>query len=259
MMLGRIGKQAIKSFDYVTDLTCFITNTLAFWQPHRNVTNRAVYHMLLLQLLFTGVDAMAMITLLAILVGMGVTSQLIYIMQATAGAGDIIAILARLVLSEMGPLITGFILVGRSCSAIVVDLGNTKVGGEIEPLEYSGINLLDYLVVPRVLAMMISQVTLALYFTAVMIIFGVFFSAFLYDFSAQKSLTELLGAITVSGVLRFVVKNLFFGLIIGMIACYHGLMVKNLPTQVPEQMQSAVIRCLLFLFLADGYFILFTL
>jgi phospholipid/cholesterol/gamma-HCH transport system permease protein len=215
--------------------------------------------MFLIQLVYTGIDAIAMITLLAVLVGIGVTSQLIYIMQVTAGAGDIIAILARLVLSEMGPLITGFILVGRSCSAMVVDLGNTKVSGEIEPLEYAGIDVYDFFVLPRVLSMMISQVTLALYFTAVMIIFGVFFSSIFYDISAQKSLTELLGTITVNGVLRFVVKNIFFGLIVGVIACFHGLMVKNLPTQVPEQMQSAVIRSLVFLFLADGYFIVFTL
>jgi phospholipid/cholesterol/gamma-HCH transport system permease protein len=48
-------------------------------------------------------------------------------MHAITGASDLTAILARLVVSELGPVITGVILVGRSCSAIAVDLGNTKV------------------------------------------------------------------------------------------------------------------------------------
>lgn len=256
---GWIGQRCIESFLYIIDITFFLTRSLSVWQPHRNVFNRAVYSILLGQLIFTGVDAIAMISFLAVLVGIGVTSQLIYIMHAISGASDITEILARLVMSELGPLITGVILVGRSCSAVAVDLGNTKVRGEIEPLEYLGIDVDDYFVIPRILCMVISQVTLALYFSAIMILCGVFFSAFIYDFSAQESLMELLNTMTVSGVMRFMAKNFFFGLIIGTLACFHGLSVGNSPTQVPQQMQRAVVRCLAFLFLADGYFLIFTL
>ncbi|SMG65129.1 ABC transporter permease protein [methanotrophic bacterial endosymbiont of Bathymodiolus sp.] len=156
-------------------------------------------------------------------------------------------------------MITGVILVGRSCSAIAVDLGNTKVRGEIEPLEYLGIDVDDYFVVPRIVCMIISQVTLALYFSIIMILCGVFFSAYIYNFSAQESLTQLLNTMDINVVMVFMLKNLFFGLIIGAMACFHGLLVENSPTQVPQQMQKAVVRGLVFLFLADGYFLLFTL
>ncbi|NOQ34656.1 MAG: hypothetical protein GQ569_02015 [Methylococcaceae bacterium] len=236
-----------------------MTESLAFWQPRRNICNRAVYLILLDQIILIGINAIAIISLLAFFLGIGVTSQLIYIIQSLTGDNNLIEILSRLVLSEMGPLITGFILVGRSCSAIVVDLGNARMSGEIEPLEYMGIDINDYFVAPRIIAMVVSQVALAFYFTAVMIVASVFFSAFLYDFSAQKSLTELLGMITLNGVLRFTLKNIYFGLIIGNIACFHGLLVDNSSTLVSEQMQKAVVRCLVFLFLADGYFIIFTL
>ncbi|TXL03034.1 hypothetical protein BMR09_15685 [Methylococcaceae bacterium CS3] len=117
-----------------------------------------------------------MISFLAVLVGVGVTSQLIYIMQAITGASDLSEILARLVISELGPVITGVILIGRSCTAIAVDLGNTKVRGEIQPLEYLGIDVDDYFVVPRIICMVISQITLALYFSIIMVLCGVFFS-----------------------------------------------------------------------------------
>ncbi|GAW85153.1 phospholipid/cholesterol/gamma-HCH transport system permease protein [Bathymodiolus platifrons methanotrophic gill symbiont] len=200
-----------------------------------------------------------MISFLAVLVGVGVTSQLIYIMQAITGASDLSEILARLVISELGPVITGVILIGRSCTAIAVDLGNTKVRGEIQPLEYLGIDVDDYFVVPRIICMVISQITLALYFSIIMVLCGVFFSGFIYDFSAQESLTHLLNMMTVNAIIIFIIKNLVFGLVIGAMACFHGLLVENSPTQVPQQMQKAVVRSLVFLFLADGYFLLVTL
>ncbi|TXL01190.1 hypothetical protein BMR11_01255 [Methylococcaceae bacterium CS5] len=184
---------------------------------------------------------------------------MIYIMQAITGASDLSEILARLVISELGPVITGVILIGRSCTAIAVDLGNTKVRGEIQPLEYLGIDVDDYFVVPRIICMVISQITLALYFSIIMVLCGVFFSGFIYDFSAQESLTHLLNMMTVNAIIIFIIKNLVFGLVIGAMACFHGLLVENSPTQVPQQMQKAVVRSLVFLFLADGYFLLVTL
>ena len=256
---GWIGQRFIKLFLYIIDVSYFLARSLAIWQAHRHIFNRAVYSSLVGQIIFTGVDALAMISFLAILIGVGVTSQLIYIMQAITGASHLTEILARLVISELGPIITAVILVGRSCSAIAVDLGNLKVRGEIEPLEYVGIDVNDYFVVPRITGMVISQMTLALYFSVIMILSGVFFSAYIYHYSAQESLLVLLNMMSFNAVIIFMIKNLFFGLVIGAMACFHGLSVENSPTQVPEQMQKAVARSLIFLFLADGYFLLLSL
>ncbi len=254
-----IGRRCIESFLYLIDLTFFLIRVFSVWQPHRNIFNRAVYTIFLDQLILTGINAIAIISFLAMFVGIVIASQLVFIMASITGAKDFVEILARLILSEMGPLITGFIMIGRSCSAIVVDLGNAKVRGEIEPLEYLGINVDDYFVIPRVLSMVISQVILALYFSAIMLLFGMFFSALIYDLSAQKSLTELLNLININSLFKFMLKNLLFGLVVGIMACFHGLSVRNSPTEVSEQMQKAVVRSVVFLFLIDGYFIIFTL
>ena len=254
-----IGHQCIESYLYVIDLTYFLIRTLSVWQPHRNVYNRAVYSVFLDQLILIGINAIAIISFLAMFVGIAIASQLVFIMASITGAKDLVEILARLILSEMGPLITGFIMIGRSCSAIVVDLGNARVNGEIKPLEYMGIDVGDYFVVPRILSMVISQMILALYFSVIMFLFGMIFSVLIYDLSAQESLTELLNLVNINSLFRFMLKNVLFGLIVGTIACFHGLSVRNSPTQVSEQMQKAVVRSIVFLFLVDGYFILFTL
>ena len=254
-----MGHRCIELFLYVIDLTYFLVRSLSVWQPHRNVFNRAVYSAFLDQLILTGINAIAIISFLAMFVGIVIASQLVFIIASITGARDLIEILARLILSEMGPLITGFIIIGRSCSAIVVDLGNTKVSGEIEPLTYLGIDVDDYFVVPRILSMVISQVTLALYFSAIMLLFGMLFSTLIYDFSVRKSVAELLNMLNINSLFIFMLKNVLFGLSVGTIACFHGLSVRTSPTQVTEQMQKAVVRSVVFLFLLDGYFIALTL
>ena len=148
-----MGHRCIELFFYVIDLTYFLVRSLSVWQLHRKVFNRAVYSAFLDQLILTGINAIAIITFLAMFVGIVIASQLVFIIASITGARDLVEILARLILSEMGPLITGFIIIGRSCSAMVVDLGNTKVSGEIEPLKYLGIDVDDYFVAPRILSM----------------------------------------------------------------------------------------------------------
>lgn len=254
-----LGRFCINVFLYTIDLSYFLIQSLSVWRPHRHVFNRAVYSVFIDQMILIGINSIAIVTFLAMFVGIAIASQLVFIIVSIAGVKDLMEILARLILSEIGPLMTGFIMIGRSCSAIVVDLGIAKVNGEIEPLKYAGIDVDDYFVAPRLVSLVISQVSLALYFSAVMLFFGMLSSAWIYDFSAQNSLSELLNLVNVGSLFRFMVKNLLFGLAIGTIACFHGLSVNNSPTQVSEQMQMAVTRSVVFLFLLDGYFILFTL
>ena len=254
-----LGHRCCLTFLYVIDLTYFLLRAFSIWRPHRNVINRAVYSVFLDQLILTGIKAVAIISFLAMFVGIVIASQLVFIMSSITGADDLITLLARLILSEMGPLVTGFVMIGRSCSAIVVDLGNKKIRGEITALEYLGIGVDDYFVVPRILSMLISQMVLALCFSAVMLFFGMLFSALIYDLSAQNSIQALLKLVSVSSLFSCMMKNFLFGLSIGTVACFHGLSVKDSPTQVSRQMQKAIATSMVFLLLIDGYFVMFTL
>lgn len=257
--LGWLGHQCTAPVIYVIDLICFFIRVFSVWRPHRHVFNRAVFSVFLDQLMLTGINAMAIISFLAMFVGIVIASQLVFIMASISGADDLIKMLARLILSEMGPLVTGFVLIGRSCSAIVVDLGNTKIRGEVAALEYLGIEVDDYFVMPRIVSMVVSQVVLALSFSAVMLFFGMLFSSLIYDLSAEKAITALLGLVSVNSLISFVIKNLLFGLTIGIIACFHGLSIINSPIQVSAQMQRAIGMSIVFLLFIDGYFVMFTL
>ncbi len=256
---GWLGRLCIASVFYLIDLTCFFKQAVAVWQAQRNIFNRAVYSVFLDQMILNGIHALAIISFLAIVVGISIASQLVFIIVSISGAKDLIEILSRLILSEVGPLITAVVMIGRSCSGVVVDLGNTKIAGEIKPLEYLGINVDDYFVLPRIISIMISQVILALYFSLIMLLFGMFFSVLIYDLQAEQSLKELFDLVTIDSFFRFMLKNIVFGTVIGTVACFHGLSVSRSPTEVSEQMHRAVAVSIVFIFLLDSYFIVYTL
>ena len=105
-----LGHRCCLTFLYVIDLTYFLLRAFSIWRPHRNVINRAVYSVFLDQLILTGIKAVAIISFLAMFVGIVIASQLVFIMSSITGADDLITLLARLILSEMGPLVTGFVI-----------------------------------------------------------------------------------------------------------------------------------------------------
>ncbi len=254
-----LGRLCIAAVFYLIDLTCFFKRAVAVWQAQRNIFNRAVYSVFLDQMILNGIQALAIISFLAIVVGISIASQLVFIIVSISGAKDLIEILARMILSEVGPLITAVVMIGRSCSGVVVDLGNTKIAGEIEPLEYLGINVDDYFVLPRMMSIMISQVILALYFSLIMLLFGMLFSGLIYDLQAELALKELFDLVTLDSFISFMLKNIVFGMVVGTVACFHGLSVNQSPTEVSEQMHKAVAISIVFIFLLDSYFIFFTL
>ena len=82
-----MGHRCIELFLYVIDLTYFLVRTLSVWQPHRNVFNRAVYSAFLDQLILTGINAIAIISFLAMFVGIVIASQLVFIIASITGQG----------------------------------------------------------------------------------------------------------------------------------------------------------------------------
>src|SRR4051812_24904895 len=141
LIFGWTGNRCIGAVFYVLELTSFIRSSVGDWWRSRGVFNRTTYRSLLRQIIFTGVDAMPVVSLLALALGIVFTGQMIHLTRSFTTQADIIGILSFLITFEIGPLLTSMILIGRSASAIAVELGNMKQHGEIEALELLGINI----------------------------------------------------------------------------------------------------------------------
>jgi len=249
---GMVGRQALRLPHYLLDLTTFILQALRDWRHQSHLINRATYRSLVGQMIFSGVDALPAITLLALASGLSITSQLITTVQVFGTTADVINLLTQIVALEFGSLLTAIILIGRSGSAIAVDLANMKLNKEIEGLELLGVNVNHFFITPRLLGTTIAQLVLAVYFSIISVISGVVVSAMLMGASYMKYLTDLPLAFNPYDLIQFLIKNLIFGLLIGATACYHGLRVECSPTEVPQQSQRAIVNSLTLVFVLDG-------
>ena len=155
-----VGRKAIEGYTYLVDLAALVVISLQeLANPGRQGRGEA-FRVITRQILFTGVDALPVVSAIALMIG------LIIITQAgtqlpKVGAGDMVGnIIVVVVIRELGPLLTAFIVVGRSGTAITTELGNMKVGQEVTALELMGISVARFIVMPRLVGMILAMICL---------------------------------------------------------------------------------------------------
>ena len=251
---GAVGRRTLGLILYPVDLAAFILRTFRDWRQHTRRYNRAAASSLVAQLIFTGVDALPTIALIGVAVGFGLVAQLISLMDMFGGAREVVVVLSQIVALEMGPLLTAILIIGRSSSAIAVELGYMKLNKEVEGLWLLGVNTNALLVAPRLLATAVAQLSLAVFFTVIAVVSGVVFAAAFLVPSYINFLADLTLAFTPVDLILFVAKNLLFGIIAGAAACHHGLQVERSPTEIPQQTQRSLVNAISLIFVADGLF-----
>ncbi len=249
---GWPGRRLIQSILYVIDLMTFSSLALREWFSESRLFDSRSYRTVVQQIIFTGIDALPTITVLGVAAGLLFTYRLIEIVSTLGAADDIVNLLVNIICLGVGPFIAAIILISRTGSAIVVDIGNMKLHGEIEALEMLGININKLLVAPRLIGCAISQMAITVYFTFIALVTGIVLSGLLLSNSYFELLISMSSAFTPFLVMVFVAKNLTFGFIIATTACYNGLWVNRSATEIPQQTTRAIVDCLIFIFIIEG-------
>ncbi len=252
ILTGLPGRFLIQTSLYVINLMTFSTLALRDWYSNNRIFNKKSYSSMIAQIIFTGVDALPTITLLGLAAGFAFTYRLIAVLDSIGATDEIVNLLVNIICLGIGPFLAAIILISRTGSAIVVDLGNMKLHGEIEGLEMLGININNYLIAPRLIGTAISQLAITVYFTFIALVFGITLSGLLSSSSHFEFLYQISTAFTPFLVMVFVIKNLLFGYIIAATSCYNGLSVRNSPTEVPQQATRAIVNSLVAIFLIEG-------
>lgn len=210
--------------------------------PMRNVLAR--------QILFTGLEASGFVALIALIVGVLVVVQAQYWLMRLGQAGLIGPILTAVVLRELGPLLTNFVVIARSGTAISTELANMKVHGEVRVLDAMGIDPFVYLVIPRVLGVAASTFCLTILFLAVTFIggFACMWVLLLGDIDMGLFFGNIIGAVTVTDVFSLLAKSILPGMLTGAICCDEGLGVGAAVTEVPIAATRGVMRSVAALF-----------
>jgi len=251
-LTGWPGRQLIKNILYVIDLVTFSMLALRDWFRKNKLLDSRSYSTTVAQIIFTGVDALPTITFLGLATGFIFTFRLISISNTLGGVDDIINLLITVICLSAGPFLAAIIIISRTGSAIVVDLGNMKLHGEIEALENLGVNINDYLIAPRIISTAISQLAITVYFTVIALLTGILISAVFVNPTHFDFIFKISNSITPHMMSIFVVKNIIFGYVIATVACYNGLRVQCSATEVPQRTTASIVQSLSFIFVIDS-------
>jgi phospholipid/cholesterol/gamma-HCH transport system permease protein len=155
---------------------------------------------------------------------------------------------------EVGAVMTAVVLAGRTGAAFAATLGNMKANEEIDALETLGIPAVQFLVLPRLLALAVMMPLLTLYANALGIIGGLVVAYALLSISAQAYWSEMLTMVDLSDVMSGVIKASAFGVIIGLAGCLRGLQAERSAAGVGRAATSAVVTAILMMVIADAVF-----
>lgn len=252
-ILISLGKSGLRTANYILELSAlFLKSVLAFFRLHP-YTRKVIWSNTVKQILFTGVDGLFVISTVSALLGMVIIIQA-YTLLPGLGSDLIASLLVLVLVRELGPLLTAFIIIGRSGTAVSTEIGNMKVSHEIDALHSMGIDPIRFIVAPRLLGMIISMSLLGIYFDVVGILGGYIVARLQISLPFDSFLQSMLQVIQIEDIYIGLVKNIFFGIAISMVSCYQGMQVRISITEVPQRTTKAVVSSIFFCFLFDIIF-----
>ena len=232
-----------------------LTSEIAYWS-FVGIFNKKGQrkHSVIQQSILIGVDALGIISLLSIIIG------LILALQSAAqlrqfGANIFIAdLIAISMVREMGPMMTAIIVAGRSGSAIASEIATMKVTEEIDALKMMAINPIRYVVVPKFHAITICMPLLVTMSMLVGILGGLIIAMTYLDLSAVSFLNRVLDALTIKDVLVGLSKSVFFSWVIVIIGSYYGFNVKGGAEGVGKATTLSVVASIFAVIILDAVF-----
>lgn len=205
-----------------------------------------------------GVKLLPMFLFAALSMGFLVIGQTVSVLTRVGAANSLLGdIMVIVVVRELGPLLTAFLVLARVGTANVVELGTARALGEVESLEALGIDPMHYFVVPRVIGMAVGIFSLTVY-----LILGTLGSGYLWAFVQDVPLqpgdyfNQIAGALTYLDFVLLGLKTCAFGIIIAIVTCYHGLAQPLQLDQISRSTVRAVAQSVIACVLLDALFII---
>ena len=189
----------------------------------------------------------------ATLIGIGMVYQAIYWLRVAGQEGALGNILVAVLLREVAPILVGIILLGRSGSAMLTELGNLQAERQLRALQAQGMDPFQILVLPRGAACALAAYTLGVVFVLVMLLVGFAMARSLdvVQDSLWTFLDTLLRALAPTDFVIFPVKMLAIGLLIGSTACLTALSA-DVGDEIGRLISRGFIRGMLAIMLTSG-------
>jgi phospholipid/cholesterol/gamma-HCH transport system permease protein len=244
---GGLWRQARELVDFIGECTLSAIGVLR--RPGRFRWRDCLYEMQQ-----CGAMAVPIVSLSSFLVGLTLAYTGAIILRQFGGDIWVADIVGLSTFREMGAVMTGVVLAGRTGAAFAAQLGNMKAGEEIDALETLGIPPVEFLVLPRLLALTLMTPLLAMYANCLGVIGGMVVSAGLLEIPPSAYWIETRTVIDLSDVSVSLIKSVSFGTLIAVAGCLRGLQADRSAAGVGRAATSAVVTGILLIILADALF-----
>jgi len=195
----------------------------------------------------TGPQALPIVSLISFLVGL-ILAYMGAVQLAQFGAQIYIADLVGIGMArEIGALMTGIILAGRTGAAFAAQLGTMQVNEEIDAYRTLGISPIDFLVLPRMLALILMAPLLTLYASLVGMVAGMLVAVLAFNVDMNEYYQQTLSALTMQHFLVGLSKGVVYGTLIAIAGCLRGMQCGRSASAVGEATTSAVVTAIVFI------------
>jgi phospholipid/cholesterol/gamma-HCH transport system permease protein len=202
----------------------------------------------------TGIHALPIVGLMAVMIAIVIGYQGVAQLRPYGGEDFTINLVAVSVLREMGVLITSIMVAGRSGSAFTAEIGVMKTREEVDALKVMGIEPMQVLVVPRLIALVVSLPLLTFFADVMGLCGGAAIAQALLDVSPLQYLTRLHQAVELSDFLVGLFKAPVFAFTIAIVGCMHGLRVGGSAESVGRETTRAVVKSIFLVLTLDALF-----
>jgi len=205
-----------------------------------------------------GMQALPIVSLISVLVGL-ILAFVGVVQLKMFGAQIYIADLVGIAMvREMGAMMTAIIMMGRTGAAFATQLGTMEVNEEIDALKTLGISPMEFLVMPRILALFLMMPLLCVYSDIVGILGGAFVGVGIFDLSAAQYFEQTRAALSLTNFSIGIIKSAFFAVIIAISGCLYGMECGRSASSVGDAATKSVVMGIVFIIIADGIFAVIT-
>ncbi|MBM4320585.1 MAG: MlaE family lipid ABC transporter permease subunit [Deltaproteobacteria bacterium] len=206
------------------------------------------------QAVYIGSQALPIIGLISFLVGLTLAFQSAYQLQQFGAAIFVANLTGVAIVREMGPLMTAILVAGRSGSSIAAEISTMKVSEEVDALQTMGLDPVEFLAVPRLLAILLTMPLLTVLADLLGICGGFIVGVFYLDISATAFLNQTLTSLAPKDLLTGLVKSLAFAWGIGLIGLHYGFKVRGGAAEVGRTTTASVVASIFYIIVADCLF-----
>jgi phospholipid/cholesterol/gamma-HCH transport system permease protein len=230
---------------YVGSITFFIKD-IFWWLFAKKRDFRAVKR----EIVFIGINSLPLVSLISFFVGIIIAFQTAYQLKQFSSEIYIASLVALSLVRELGPVLGSLIVAARSGASITAGIGSMKISEQVDALEAFAVNPIDYLVVPKFLALIIAMPVLIIYADCLGILGGYLVgnSKFGMPFDFYFKLT--FDALKLKDILSGMIKAVCFGAIIAFVSSYEGFKPFS-STDVSQAVTRSVVRSFIFIIICD--------